>query len=305
MNDPSSYEERIREIFPELVIGAVRVNREGLLNDVVIVNDELVFRFAKRDFGFKDLREEASVLRLLRNHITLQIPEPFYVSDEVLAYQLIPGTTLRRDILMRLPETDQQAMADQLALFLKELHGVPVSETGDFKIPMADALMKYEGWVKVYQRIRERVFPLLQQHQRDWATDHFDFHLADASNFEYELKVVDTDIPPYHILFDSHAKRINGIIDFGCAGLGDPAIDFGVVIYHYGESFLNRFYKVYPEAKGYLKRARFYAGAHEIRWVLQGIERNDNSWFAVHIGSAKDTELATANFDRLKPAPLD
>lgn len=288
MNELASYEERIREIAPELVIETIRLNREGLLNNIVIINDQLVFRFAKRDFGFKNLQEEASLLRLLRNYITLQIPEPFYATDDVLAYRLIPGEALRRDLLMKLTERDQQTIADQLAQFFKQLHGVPVSEIADFKIPMADALMKYEGWVKVYQRIQEKVFPLLQPHQREWATVCFESHLADKSNFEYELKMVDTDIPPYHIMFDSQKKRINGVIDFGCAGLGDPAIDFGVVIYHFGESFMDRLYKIYPETESYLKRARFYARAHELRWVLTGIDRNEIWWFAVHIGNAKD-----------------
>ena len=62
-------------------------------------------------------------------------------------------------------------------------------------------------------------------HVREWVTGHFESHLADRSNFEYELKMVDTDIPSYHILFDKQKKRVNGIIDFGCAGLCDPAID--------------------------------------------------------------------------------
>ncbi|MBV9958495.1 MAG: hypothetical protein JO360_08745, partial [Acidobacteria bacterium] len=56
-------------------------------------------------------------------------------------------------------------------------------------------------------------------------------------------------------------------------------------------SFMERFYRVYPEAEAYLRRARFYAGAHEVRWILRGIESRDNWWFAVHVGSAKDMKL--------------
>src|SRR5438045_442242 len=183
-----------------------------------------------------------------------------------------PGSVLRflsrRDILLRLPENKQQAVADQLAQFFKELHGIPVNEVSDYEIPMADALMRYEGWLKVYQRIKEKVFPLLMPHLREWATEHFESYLTDERNFQYELKMVDTDIPPYHIMFDKQREHINGVIDFGCAGLGDPAIDLGVILYHYGESFVKRFYRVYPEAEAYLKRARFYAGAQELRWLL-------------------------------------
>ena len=295
MNEPGPYEKRIRELCPDITIESISLNREGLLNDVVIVNSELVFRFAKSGFGFKDPLAEARVLHFLRNYITLQIPEPFLESQELLAYRLIPGETLRRDMLMKLAETDQQAIANQLAQFFRELHGILLSDASAHEIPMADALMKYEGWLNVYGRIKEKVFPLLLPHLREWATDHFESYLSDKRNFEYELKVVDTDISPYHILFDKQQKRISGIIDFGCAGLGDPAIDLGVIIYNYGESFLDRLYSVYPEAESYLKRARFYAGAHEVRWLLTGIERNDPWWFAVHVGSAKDIRSADRN----------
>jgi aminoglycoside 2''-phosphotransferase len=288
MTKLETYEKRIREIAPDIAISSSTLNGDGLLNDVVIVNRELVFRFPKHEYGFNHLKDEANVLRLLKNHITLEIPAPLYESDDCLAYRLIPGETLRRDMLLRLPEADQQAVADQLAQFFKELHSIPVDAVSEFEIPMADALMKHEGWLRVYERIKEKVFPLLMPHVREWTTEHFESHLADKSNFEYELKIVDTDIPPYHIMFDRHGKRINGIIDFGCAGLGDPAIDFGVLVYNYGESFVKRLLQGYPEAEMYLKRARFYAGAQEVRWLLTGIERNDPWWFAVHVGSAKD-----------------
>ena len=288
MQDLASYESRIREVDPQIKIESIKLNQEGLMNDIVIVNDDMVFRFPKHEYSSKHLKNETRILRLLQKYISLEIPSPLYEIDDALAYRFIPGEALRRDLLMRLSEDDQKAIGDQLAQFFKELHGIPINEISDFEFPVADALMKYDGWVNAYQRIREKVFPLLLPHSRDWVEEHFETYLAYKGNFEYELKMADTDIPPYHILFDREKKRINGVIDFGCAGLGDPAIDFGVIIYHYGESFLERFYNIYPEAEAYLKRARFYAGAHEVRWLLTGVERNEPFWFAVHIGSAKD-----------------
>jgi len=288
MNELASYEERVRRLSPDVAVNSLSLNREGLMNDVVVVNGELIFRFPKHEYGLGRLKVETRILRLLRGHITLDIPMPLYEADDCLAYRMIPGETLRRDVLMRLPEEDRRAVADQLAQFLKELHGLPANLVADFEVPAADALMGYEGWAQAYERIREKVFPLLMPHLRDWATEHFESHLADKSNFEYEAKLVDTDLPPYHIMFDRRRGRVNGVIDFGCAGLGDPAIDFGVIIYNYGESFMDRLYRVYPEAETHLKRARFYAGAHEVRWLLTGVERNDPWWFAVHVGSAKD-----------------
>jgi aminoglycoside 2''-phosphotransferase len=288
MDALAQYKRRVGEIAPEVVIESIRLSTEGLFNDVVIVNEETVFRFPKNEYAFRRLNDEARILRLLQNYIKLEIPRPTYISPDVMVYRMISGEPLRRDLLMKLAEDDQQAIGDQLAQFLKQLHSLPIPQGAECHIPMADVLMQYEGWVEVYRRVREKVFPLLVQYVREWAAEHFESYLADQSNFNYDLKMVDTDLAPYHILFDRAARRISGIIDFGCAGLGDPALDLGVLIYHYGESFADRLYRVYPEAESFLKRARFYAGAQEMRWLLTGLERGDPFWFAVHIGGAKD-----------------
>ncbi|HEX8738085.1 MAG TPA: phosphotransferase [Pyrinomonadaceae bacterium] len=284
MNKLEKYSGIIAEISPEIRLESLELNEDGLLNDVVIVNGEYVFRFAKRDFYFKNLLDEANLLNYLKDFLTLEIPRPFYATGEIMAYRIIRGEALRRDILWRLSDAEQQTIADQLALFFKELHSVPL--TGE--IPTADVLVKYEGWLAAYEKIREKVFPLLMPHIRDSVREHYENFLADAENFRFEPKMVDTDIPPYHILFDREMKRISGIINFGCAGAGDPAADFSVILYNYGEPFFRRFFKIYPEAEFFLRRARFYAGAIEARWILTGIERKNDWWFAVHLGGAKD-----------------
>ena len=113
MNEIESYASRIRKVAPDIKIESISLNREGLMNDIVIVNGEVVFRFPKHEYSFKHLENEAQLLKLLRNYISLEIPMPLYESNDALAYRFIPGVTLRRDMLMRLPEDDQQAIADQ------------------------------------------------------------------------------------------------------------------------------------------------------------------------------------------------
>ena len=158
MNELSTYEERIRQLAPEVSISSISINREGLLNDVVIINGELVFRFPKHEYAFCHLKDEVRILRLLRDHITLAIPSPLYEADDGLGYRLIPGETLRRDMLMRLTEDDQQAIADQLAQFLKDYIVCLLIRSGILRVPMADALMKYEVWVNAYQESVRRFF---------------------------------------------------------------------------------------------------------------------------------------------------
>jgi len=287
MTDVNSFVNRIRWIAPELQITSTRMNNEGLSNDVILVNEQFVFRFPKNERGRQQLAKEAEILRLLRRYITLQTPEPLYQHPDLLGYRLIPGEPLRRDVLMKLETYERQKIADQLAEFLLQMHAIPFAQVAP-ESAKADCLMDYENWKSHYERIRKTVFPLLQEYQRQWASQLYETQLADKKNFEYQQILVHTDLTPYHILFDPENKRLSGIIDFGCAGVGDPALDVGLLIYFYGQSFVNLLYKKYPAIQTHLDRARFYASAMELRWLLTGLERDDPMWFAVHIGSARD-----------------
>ncbi|MBW4638006.1 MAG: phosphotransferase [Gloeocapsa sp. UFS-A4-WI-NPMV-4B04] len=287
MNKLDTYEQRIRDIFPEISIENISINDEGFNDDIIIVNETLIFCFPKHEHAVSKLDIEVKLIELIRNYVTLDIPKIFYKSREVIAYFMIHGVTLRRDILIGLDQGKNQLIAEQLATFLKELHSVPIHNS-DFDIPIADVPSKYNDWVELYDRIESEVFPHLMLHTREWAKSHFESFLDTKSNFEYEPKLIHGDIGPYHILFDRQKNCINGVIDFGSAGLGDPAMDIATIIHSYGESFLSRFSTVYPEISSYLKRARFYAETFELQWALSGINSQDITWFLGHLGSAKD-----------------
>ncbi|HVF88865.1 MAG TPA: phosphotransferase [Blastocatellia bacterium] len=260
---------------------------EGNTNDVVIVNREIVFRFLKEEGSVESLKGELKILGLLENHISLRIPRPLYQEHDLVVYHLIPGKPLRRDILLRLGQGEQQLIADQLATFHRELHGVGVDNGLRSGLPNSDAFHTQDDWLRVYGRIQERVFPYLPPHAREWARSLFDSLLDCPGHFEYEPALIYGSLSEFHIVFDEERNRVNGIIDFGTAGLGDPAIDIAVLIYLYGETFCARLGKAYPEARSYLKRARHYAETFELLWALNGIETGDPRWFLSHIGTAR------------------
>lgn len=68
------------------------------------------------------------------------------------------------------------------------------------------------------------------------------------------------------------------MIDFGFAGVGDPALDIAAVL-TFGESFFGRFYQVYPEITAMLERARFYRGLYALEEALYGLEHDDREAF--------------------------
>jgi hypothetical protein len=70
--------------------------------------------------------------------------------------------------------------------------------------------------------------------------------------------------------------------------MGDPALDLGNLITCYGESFVTKMEAEYPEIDTYLPRARFYAQAIELEWILLGLETGESFWFTAHVGGARD-----------------
>ncbi|MBV9924213.1 MAG: phosphotransferase [Acidobacteria bacterium] len=282
---------RIRECLPHLVIETVRENRDGLTNDVLIVNEQFVFRFPKNETWARELlANEIKVIELARDYLDIQIPHIECKAADLLAYRFIAGGPLQRNDILALGEDEQDAIADQLATYLRQLHAVPLGEVGRHGIAPSDTNRGRAVWLELFEDAKRELSPSLMSHAREWVEQHFAPLLADEGFMNYEPRLINGEPTPYHVLFDRQARRVSGVIDFGTAGVGDPAADFAVVIYYYGESFLRRMAKFYPEIKDGLDRARFWAGTLELQWALSGVRGRSAawSWFTVHLGGARD-----------------
>ncbi len=49
MNIPSSYLEQIRAVYPNVSFDHLDCNQDGMVNDVIVINHDLVCRFAKTE----------------------------------------------------------------------------------------------------------------------------------------------------------------------------------------------------------------------------------------------------------------
>jgi aminoglycoside 2''-phosphotransferase len=287
MNVTETHLERIRACFPTLKLDAVRRNPDGLANDVVIVNDELVFRFPKDEQARAALVREAKVLDLVRRYVSTPVPYFERQEDDFVMYRLIAGEPLYRHDILRQDERAQEQIAEQLAIFLQQLHTIPhdelVRELG------APVVGEPDHWIKRYQDAERHLYPLLWADQRHWI-DRLFAPLLDGSLDLTSVApaLIHDDLASYHILYAPREHRIAGVIDFGMARLGDPAADFALIINTYGESLLRRMSRHDPTIRDSLDRARFMAGALELYWAIEGVRANDPSWLLVHIGRARD-----------------
>lgn len=282
-----SLRQRVKAIMPELEIQHFEINQEGLINDVAIVNKKLVFRFAKTEKYAKILDDEMKILDIIRSRIGMEVPSPIYRSQDSVVYPFLEGQPFLRETLFKLESDVQVRTAEQLGKFLHGLHTTKNSRL-DWEIPPTLAPVTRDKWLDIHQRVKDKIFPLLLKHQIQWVENLFDGILSNPESFNYRPALIHGDLAPYHILFDQNNHKITGVIDFGVAGVGDPASDIGSLITAYGESFVIKMQTSYPNLEIYLPRARFYAQSIELQWVLLGIETGETFWFTAHLGGARD-----------------
>jgi aminoglycoside 2''-phosphotransferase len=273
--------QSIRSVYPDLRIASVEFNDDGQNNDVLVVNDELIFRFPKYAGALQRLEIETAILTGIQGRVSLPVPAPTFVNIEgqavgeaFMGYHKLAGEPLWRETFRAIDDDETlEGLASQLGRFLKELHSIPAASIG-CELPALDTDHKCAD---LYARIREKLFPYMRPDAREWTERHFETFLNVKARFDLVIK--HGDFGTSNILFDPRQRMICGVIDFGGSGLGDPAYDLAGLLSCYGEAFVRRCWKVYPEIESFMDCVRFYQGTFALVEALFGIENGDPAAF--------------------------
>ena len=281
----SEYIEFIKEKNPSLFVEKYSFNNEGQNNDIVIINDDIIFKFPKHLEEIGKMKRETDILNMLKKYITLDIPNPKYsefnsfeVGHVYSGYKMIKGVSLKQNVFHSVQ--GKHTIAKQLATFLKELHGIPLKEIENLEINIMDG---YSEWTNLYERIQEKLFPFMRKECQVTVSKSFDSFLE--KNFNFKKTLIHGDFGPSNIIFDTNCQKISGIIDFSEISIGDPAIDIAALVgpFGYGEDFVKLFEAIYPNIEVMLERARFYASTFALQEALFGVEFGDKEAFKAGI----------------------
>lgn len=283
---PDRYIEKIRTAYPHLSLDRLEFNRDGMNNDVVIIDRQLVCRFPKTDWAKETLKNEIEILQIARQFIDLPIPNLDSIADDFVSYPFIRGEALSRNLLLGLDTKIQEKVIEQLGQFYQQLHSISSNAIAPASIPPSIAQRSREDTIALYDRVQQILFPHLWKHQRTWVCEHFEPLLSGSLNLDTSKVLIHGDLGCYHILFDRDRQCLSGIIDFGTAGMGDPAIDFAALLDNQGEAVLKRMSKYYSGVEELIDRTRFLAGIVWLQWALTGVQNNDIELLLAHIGSS-------------------
>jgi aminoglycoside 2''-phosphotransferase len=290
-NKEQVYLQRVRDLYPGLEAGTTRLIDEGEFNDILIVDNTLIFRFPRSPDGIERLRIEVALLEAIQEHVSLPIPNPSFISEDMetvgmafMGYRMLSGEPLRDHLNAFKAEAACRHLAGQLATFLRELHDFPVEAVG-LELPVQDRGRR-EALPGTYEHVRQHLYPHMRLDARDLIAEQFGAFLEDPSSLYYERAIKHGDLGPGNILLDPETLSGSGILDFGSAGLDDPAVDLGLVSF-WGESllgsksFVEQLYDTYPVVEPLLRRVRFYKVMIPLWVALGALQSNDREAFKV------------------------
>jgi aminoglycoside 2''-phosphotransferase len=281
MDKEALYLHAIREAYPDLDIDSARLHtNEGQFNEILFINDDLIFRFPRYEESINDFFREIEVLQKLKGNVSLPIPQPTYVSSGTrsvgkafMGYPLLPGKPLFRDVLNAMADKAiLESLASQLAEFLHGLHHLSAEALG-LNMPVNDALAESR---RCYSDVQEYLFPRMRLEARATVAKHFEDYFKNPMLHEYEPALIHGDFGGSNILFSR--DRVTGIIDFSFASLDDPARDIAALS-TYGEAFFARICHYYPSIESLLERAKFYRGTFALYEALHGLRNHDKEAF--------------------------
>jgi aminoglycoside 2''-phosphotransferase len=281
-------EELVRAALGGYSIRSLRWISDGLQYLVAIVNEDWVVRLPRTTEAGRELLREAELLRGLGPFVSLSVPAYDRVVPEWGRYPLLPGVSLSRNRLLRSPASLQAEQGSKLGRFLKDLHQAKAVVRGEGLERVSSAQWSRDGWLKLLADVRAELYPFLSGYARDWIEEHFEPVVTGALSLDHDPVLIHGDLAPYHILVDPLSGALTGVLDFGVAGLGDPAADFAALLIGYGEQFVSYVLATYPELSAAADRARFWAGGIEVWWALKGLQTRDPSWSVCHLAFARD-----------------
>lgn len=281
------YIKYIKEKYPDIEIQKINSNlKDGLHNDVIIINDRDVFRFAKHDFSKSLLHNEYKVLQMVKPFVDMTVPDLDMIDEGVSKYTYIKGKPIYRSNILKLSEDVQEQIAQQLGVFLSQLHSIPMSTISENRINAFPGNGTRDSYLDLFSRIETKLFPHMKSYVIDCVRDIFNPIFNHTNFLDYTPTLIHGDLAPYHIL--EELNEVIGVIDFGVSGYGDPAHDVSVILDTLGEGFINKLSKYYTGIDSFIDRSRFYANVSSIRWALIGYENNDVSWHLNHLFTAKE-----------------
>lgn len=224
VNDLTTGSEIIKDRFPEFTNSQLVGDDSGWDNYAIIVDDEYLFRFPRRQESLDQIRREAEVLDILHAKLPKHIEVPRYLATNLdddypfVYYKMIQGQPLTKELYDGFSEEEKDRFVNYMVEFLHTLHDIDIENCKNLE--KVNAPSKYRDF---YQQVTKVCLKHLTPDEQRKIKRLFEGYLRDTSMQNYSPVAVHGDLSENHILITQNGI---GIIDFSEMCYFDEAGDF-------------------------------------------------------------------------------
>ncbi len=268
----------VEQCFPNVRIRQSRQILGGWENFVLEVNGDIVFRFPINKDTEQRLRTEIELLSRIRRLLSVRVPEYEYVwrgdKDRPFwfgGYRKISGVPLRA----RSWGMAVNSLAREISRFVKQLHAISLGNDRPRNLPAYSPRTWARRQKLQYDKIRKIVYPILSPRLRESSRIFWKNLLDDLAESHFKPTLIHADLGFANILVSRSTGRLSGILDWGYAQIGDPALDFSHLIIdrpRLGNEIVRLYGSEDPE---FYKRVELYVKSEAYYDIMWGIE---NHW---------------------------
>jgi aminoglycoside phosphotransferase (APT) family kinase protein len=203
---------------------------EGWDMKIFLVNEELIFRFTKREFVIPFIQTEILALPMLEGRLTSPIPQIRYRglfkgSYPYFAYPMIPGEIAAG---LSLTPSERQQLITPVTRFMNELHAIPL--TDEMRTVIRGDTIGRLNIARRTEQIKERL-PLTRSLSIPFSVDWIADLLAGIHQQDVEKVscLVHGDLHVRNILVKERTT-LAGVIDWTDIHIGHPAKDLAFAV---------------------------------------------------------------------------
>jgi len=269
--------EVVKAEIGDLPYRELKVITTGCEKDVVILDRQTVLSFFRDGLRIETYDARQELIRRLTKQSDAILPVCRYRSQAnyFAVETYVPGERITPRLVEENPEEGRR-IGRAMGNFLRQLHRMPVQGLGlrsgfaqDVSRDMVSGLKLLETRLSASEIRQVTVF--LNEYYESAAT--------------VETCVVHGDFHFDNIVWDSGAGRL-GVLDFGEAGVEDPALDFMYMRY-YREEFRHAVFEAYgSEDSGLYDRSQMYDRIYGLYDMIENL-RNDPRKPDFHKGYAR------------------
>lgn len=263
-------------------IQSIQALDAGWDNVVYLINNDLVFRFPRREFGLTCMENEIIFLPIIKQHVSFPLSAPEWIGKPsplypypYAGYKILSGKALS-DQEPQLIHDKQ--FAKTIAHWLKELHQIPIK-------PAYIETMEGEYEWKVNVEHRTHLCKVnIAQYEKFYVDAGLDLkcllqiisHLEKWNFLPQKRCFVHGDLYSRHIIVNEKMQP-TGIIDWGDIHIGHPGIDLAVGMIFTQETF-HTFLASYGEIDEETYRITlFHSFCHSMSFLPYAFEQNKNN----------------------------